>query len=130
MRRAWTIEEDLILAQFYDTIGSGVGPVALGRSKKATTARVGRIWAKDGWGLLCSLLNARAKYSRRMSAHHDRLRALPPDAPDEDWWTRHDTGLTYCWRHCINFKAPRCWLCDASRAATVPSLGHRNDMEA
>lgn len=52
-----------------------------------------------------------------MSAHHDRLRALPPDAPDEDWWTRHDTGLTYCWRHCVPFKGAGCWLCDAGRKA-------------
>ena len=66
-----------------------------------------------------------------MSAQHDQLRALSPDAPDEDWWTVEERdGLTYCNRHCVHFKAPRCWLCDASRAATVPAMGHRNDMEA
>ena len=50
-----------------------------------------------------------------MSAHHDRLLALPPDAPDADWWSPQRDGLKYCWRHCVHFKGASCWLCDARK---------------
>lgn len=51
-----------------------------------------------------------------MAAHHARLRALSPDAPDEDWWTvEARDGLTYCHRHCVHFKGASCWLCDARK---------------
>lgn len=50
-----------------------------------------------------------------MSAHHARLRALSPDAPDADWWSAEGDGLTYCWRHGLHFKGAGCWLCDARK---------------
>ena len=50
-----------------------------------------------------------------MAAHHDRLRALSPDAPDADWRSADGDGLTYCWRHGLHFKERACWLCDAGR---------------
>jgi hypothetical protein len=71
--KRWTMEDDLFLHEFYETVGAYIGPHDLGRSEKATRDRVRHLKKCGAWDAL-------TEYA---TAHLNYLEAL---APDDDYW--------------------------------------------
>ena len=69
MAQRWTEDEDRFLIAFFD-IGAWIGPHDLGRSEKATIARVNKLKASGAW--VAYIEADRALYAARKLAGHLR----------------------------------------------------------
>jgi hypothetical protein len=49
MSKRWTVEEDLFLVSFFESIGAWIGPHDLGRSEKSTIKRVQNLKEWGAW---------------------------------------------------------------------------------
>ena len=49
MSKRWTVREDWFLVEFYDAMGSYIGPHDLGRSEAATDRRVKHLKEAGAW---------------------------------------------------------------------------------
>lgn len=49
MAKRWTYKEDLFLVEYYDAVGSFIGPHDLGRSEASTKSRVKKLKECGAW---------------------------------------------------------------------------------
>jgi hypothetical protein len=66
MARRWTYDEDRFLHAYFDGVGAFIGKHDLGRSEKATVARVNHLKDCGAWSAI----------DRELDAHNDYLKAL------------------------------------------------------
>lgn len=65
MAKHWTLEEDKFLVEFYDAVGSFIGPHDLGRSEASTKARVQKLKETGAWQALENLGQAERDYLKK-----------------------------------------------------------------
>jgi hypothetical protein len=80
--KRWSYEEDDFLFNYWDGVGSYIGPHDLGRSKVACANRVALLKRRGGWDALMRLNKARYEYEYAM--HPEAHGYMDPPEGDEE----------------------------------------------